>query len=61
MSLSVWTVSHPGTAAFRLQNGTFDPPSADGPLPPYGGAYSMLFNGANLGTVSPWRSLRTTG
>lgn len=51
-SLSGWTVSHPGTTAFRLQNGTFDPPSTDGPLPPYAGAYSMIFNGPSTGTFT---------
>ncbi len=39
-TLTGWTLSP--TTAFVINNGTVDPPSTDGPLPPYQGSFSAL-------------------
>ena len=37
-----WTLQDSGTGTFVINDGTFDPPSSDGPLPPLAGSYSAL-------------------
>jgi autotransporter-associated beta strand protein len=41
-SFSGWTLENSGPGSFVINNGTYDPASPDGPLPPYDGTYSAL-------------------
>ena len=40
--LTAWTREDTGVGAWVINNGTFDPESADGPLPPRSGSFSAL-------------------
>jgi hypothetical protein len=40
--LSGWTLANSGSGSFVINNGTYDPPGPDGPLPPYSGSFSAL-------------------
>ncbi len=48
-----WRVA-PSTmgGSFLIQDGTYDPPSSDGPLPPYAGAYCAIGTESGPGTFS---------
>ncbi len=39
-NFSGWTLQNTGSGTFVINNGTYDPASPDGPLPPYDGAYT---------------------
>ncbi|HZQ48310.1 MAG TPA: Calx-beta domain-containing protein, partial [Verrucomicrobiae bacterium] len=41
-SLAGWTQFNTAFSSFVINNGTYDPPSPDGPLPPFSGTYSTV-------------------
>ena len=46
---SGWTFQNTGGGSFIINNGSFDPPSPDGPLPPFSGVYSAFSNQSGSG------------
>ncbi len=49
-SFSSWNTTSSGDGAFIINDGSVDPPSPDGPLPPYQGSFSSLFKETGPGT-----------
>lgn len=52
-NFSGWTLANSGSGTFVINNGTYDPPGPDGPLPPYSGNFSALStqSGAGVHTI----------
>ncbi len=67
-TLCGWTTTDTGTGGWVVNDGTLDPDSPDGPLPPCGGAYSAMTNPTGPGvrtlyqdvTISAAASVRLT-
>ncbi len=56
-NMTGWTVELSGSASFVINNGAFDPPGPDGPLAPYAGAYSALFQQSGPGTSAIYQDI----
>jgi hypothetical protein len=56
-SFAGWTLQTTGAGQFTINDGLINPPSPDGPLPPYAGAYNAFSNPTNPGTLTMYQDV----
>jgi hypothetical protein len=56
-NFSGWTLANSGNGTFVINNGTYNPPSPDGPLPPYSGNFSAMSDQSGPGVQTIYQDV----